>query len=108
MFNPIARIVVRDEGPDNPASLLIGTMFKGQRFFKPGFVYTVREILGEVHIKEEGESVVAKSGENYNDAPIPGLTWAHQIGDVVADGGRYLWLTRKELAQHMESLNDRD
>ena len=82
---PIARLVIRDEGKDNPPVLGLLTCLKGQTFFKKGMVYEVRETLGEIHIVEVGRSAVGGEGCRFSDSPVP-AHWVENIADIVCKG----------------------
>lgn len=89
---PIARIVVRDNGPKQPPGLFVGSLFKNQRFFKPGRVYEVEDIMGEITIRDVGPSIMGTTPKN---SLVPS-NWNHAIGLILDVVGKYLFLSRAE------------
>lgn len=85
MIKPIARLVFR--GSDKKDGLILGVSLKGHKFFKPNTVYELREVLGEITIKEVGKSWLGANGRK---------EWARTIGDIVEIHGRKTYLTREE------------
>lgn len=93
----IARFITRPNSPkkDAQVDLIVGACFSSQTDLKPGKVYEIREIMGELQIVEVGDSVVSfKKKDN-----ITGCNWYWSIHDIMAHLGKYLWLTRKEYQQ---------
>ena len=106
----IARIIRRNGGPDD--GLLLGVVFKssGTAVFKPGRVYEiVQDPLDEIRIVDVGEALPAQPtlGETLRDGRM-GLTWDHDIGSILGQGGKYLWLTRAEYDAHMAHTRSDD
>lgn len=100
----IARFVRRDGGDED--GLLIGNMFKqGAKHFKPGYVYEIQEILGELVIKEVGKSCIPRRA----DEDFAGICayWASDISNLVMSAGKYLILTIDEMAQYLASTHKR-
>jgi len=88
-----ARLAVRTDG-----TAVVG-MNSG--LLKPGHVYEVREIVGVLHIKDQGESCVTvaerrrhpqymteglREGDTRADAAHPNHTWARDISHIMQDG----------------------
>lgn len=89
---PIARLVIRDSGPADTTGLFVGALFKNQKRLKPGRVYEIVEIMGEITIREVGPSIV---GTTIKNSLVP-ATWSHAIGTILDTVGKYLLLSRAE------------
>ncbi len=89
----IARMVVRDEG-DGTARLGLTVLFKSQTFFKPGKVYEFVEILGEILIKEVGDSWIKRSVEGRH------VCWGNSIDGILNGAGNTISLTEEEYLDH--------
>ena len=91
MIKPIFRFVTRlSEDGDG---LAIGVvMLPGRERFKPNTVYELSDCMGEIQMREVGESVVAGAGQTYKDSPLK-VTWGSGLEDVMAFTGKYLFLS---------------
>jgi hypothetical protein len=99
----VARILTRLQGEGD--GLFVGALFKGgTEFFKPNTIYEIRECLGELRIVEVGQAAGAgpnNCASGYNRDNGTQFSWAEDIGNVLAKGGR-IFLTREEsLAQNL-------
>ena len=86
----IARMVVRDE-EDGTARLGLTILRKSQPFFKPGKVYEFVEILGEILIKEVGDSWI----KSHVDVGRP-VCWGNSIDGILRGAGNMISLTEEE------------
>jgi hypothetical protein len=86
MIKPIARLVYR--GSEKDDGIIIGVLFKGHNFFKPNTVYELREVMGEVVIKEVGKSWLGAKGRRNE--------WGRTFGDIVEIHGHKAFLSKKE------------
>ena len=85
----VARFVTRDGGGEAEDGLLIGGLLRaGRAFFKPGYVYEIQEVLGELLIKEIGEG---KPREVQN-----ACCWNNEIGSVLSIAGKCVVLSEAE------------
>lgn len=105
---PVARFINRGTGEGD--GLLIGAAFQNNPF-KPNTIYEIVDVLGELIIREVGQSIVAGNNETHRESPVQ-LTWGSSIEHVLNDAGKYLFLSRQEYAQvrtqeHREFLVNR-
>lgn len=94
-------------GCDENDGLIIGAAFKGNPF-KPNTVYEIVDVLGELVIREVGESFIL--GKN-DKPPYPryGDTWGSSVDQILSAHGKYLMLTRieymqQQIVEHREFL----
>ena len=90
----VARLVIRDEGENNPPILGLLSCLRGQEFFEKGMVYEVRETLDTVFIVKIGPSAVAGAGRKIVESPIY-AHWGWDVGSLLSKGPR-LFLTHQE------------
>ena len=92
----VARFVTRLQGEGD--GLFIGVLMS-QGVFKPNTVYEIKEILGELTIREVGMACGAGSdncvSNNLSDGKAM-FHWACEIGHIIAMHGRHMFLTLKE------------
>jgi hypothetical protein len=82
-------------GCDATDGLLIGAAFKGNDF-KPSTVYEIVDVLGQLQIRELGDSHIRPHTEpRYGRT---GETWASSIEQLLNENGPALILTRQEMA----------
>lgn len=91
---PLARLVIRDEGKDHPPVLGLLSCLRGQTFFEKGMVYEVRETLDTITIVKIGPSAVAGTGSTIHDSPIY-AHWGWDVGSLLSRGP-ILFLTHQE------------
>lgn len=91
----VGRFIHRGSGPND--GMIIGSAFKNNPF-KPNTLYEIVDVLGELVIREVGESIVAGEGETYHDSPV-GHTWGSSIEHILNEQGKYLFLSRDEFAK---------
>jgi hypothetical protein len=91
----VGRFIHRGSGPND--GLILGAAFKNNPF-KPNTLYEIVDILGELVIREVGESIIAGEGETYHDSPVQ-HTWGTSIEHVINEQGKHLFLSREELAK---------
>jgi hypothetical protein len=101
----VGRFIFR--GCDDKDGLIIGASFRSHNF-KPNTVYEIRDVVGELMVCEVGESIIAGRDETYHEAPSRD-TWGSAIGDILANHGAELMLSRAEYAvlkyrQHRQQL----
>ena len=101
----VGRFIFR--GCDDKDGLIIGASFRSHDF-KPNTVYEIRDVVGELMVCEVGESIIAGRDETYHEAPSRD-TWGSAIGDILANHGAELMLSRAEYAvlkyrQHRQQL----
>jgi hypothetical protein len=101
----VGRFIFR--GCDDKDGLIIGASFRSHNF-KPNTVYEIRDVVGELMVCEVGESIIAGRDETYQEAPSRD-TWGSAIGDILANHGAELMLSRAEYAvlkyrQHRQQL----
>jgi hypothetical protein len=87
MIKPLARLVFRGSGKND--GLIIGSSIKEHNFFKPNTVYELREVLGEVVIKEVGPSWLGDRKRQ---------EWSRTIGDILDIHGSRAFLSKEEYA----------
>lgn len=92
----IARMTTRLAGEGD--GMILCAAMKGHDFFKPNTVYEMKEIFGEVVLREVGKSVIADEGETYRESPIS-HTWGTDAGQLMAEFGGVMFLSREEYAQ---------
>ena len=102
----VARFVTRDGGGEAEDGLLIGGLLRaGRAFFKPGYVYEIQEVLGELLIKEIGPSWIkptCKSGRTLQDEEGKprevqnACCWNNEIGSVLSIAGKCVVLSEAE------------
>lgn len=90
----IARFITRAR-KDGSVDLILGNALKSNTVLKPDRVYELREIMGEILVFDIGECIV-QDPSNQNGEPPARLSWALNIGDLVDEGGKTLWLTKRE------------
>ena len=97
---PVARLTVR--GTDPSDGLIIGTILRSARdLFEANTVYELRACQldpGSFRLEKIGRATPAdtEKGEKYSDSPV-GVTWGSEIGQVMSEAGRYLFLSREEV-----------
>lgn len=91
-----ARFVCRPL-PDGRGDLILGAMTKSQNgLLKPGMIYEIVDVLGELVLKEIGPAAIKAGGESLRAV---GASWSNEFGHIpTLTGGRYL-LTQNELDQ---------
>lgn len=95
----VARFITRAR-EDGSVDLILGSALKSNTVLKPDRVYELREIMGEIFVVDVGECRV-QNPSNKKGEPPRRLSWALNIGDLVDEGGKTLWLTKRE----MESIS---
>ena len=96
MFETHARFVTRGtDGDSGDVDLLIGTSFKGS-CLKPNTVYSIKDIMGQLTLVEEGVSHLTKRD------------WSLEFQDVVVRNGKFMWLTKEEYEQLMKQREIED
>lgn len=101
----VGRFIFR--GCDDKDGLIIGASFRSHDF-KPNTVYEIRDVVGELMVCEVGESIIAGRHETHQQAPSRD-TWGSAIGDILANHGAELMLSRAEYAvlkyrEHRQNL----
>lgn len=81
-MNTVMRFAIRCDG-----TVVLGKMLKETPGLKPGYVYSVREALGELLIVEEGKSCLALGTK---DSVGTTSCWAHDVGSIVNRGDHLL------------------
>jgi len=83
-------------GCDANDGLLIGAAFHGNPF-KPNTVYEVVDVLGQLTVREIGQSAILNMNEPRKSALAS--TWGSSIDELLVHRGATLVLTREEYAQ---------
>lgn len=105
----IARLVVR--GADENDGLILGVGVRGSITengpLKPGTVYEIEEILGELVLKEVGPSAVKNDSREYDKKPElhhPGVCWGNDVGLLLgcAEENPFLYSTEQEYHNRIE------
>jgi hypothetical protein len=98
----VARFVVRND--QNPPFFFMGSALETD-LLKPGYVYQIEQIGGELIIRELGKSAIPDHYEAYQeDKFYPGSTWGWRIDQIVTHGN---WLyTEAEYQKVVESELD--
>ena len=102
----VARFVTRLQGEGD--GLFIGALMS-QGVFKPNTVYEIREILGELSIREVGMACGAGPNNCVSNNVVDGKAmfhWACEIGHIIAMHGRHMFLTLKEYADVLEKYKE--
>jgi hypothetical protein len=96
LFRSLARLWVRGGGPKD--GVILGVTFKGTRnVLKANHVYELREVMGEVILKDLGPSWLGNKPKD----PAYGRT----IGDVFDISGKYFGLTKEEYIEQRKKEN---
>jgi len=96
MVKSIARFVIRPDEKGQDDKLILGCSFNSG-VLKPGFVYEIQEILGQIMIREIGPSSCGYSQENTKG----GISWCNDANQII-HGGTHL-LTDRE---YVKNIND--
>jgi hypothetical protein len=83
-------------GCDENDGLLIGAAFRGNSF-KPNTVYEIVDVLGELTVREVGQSFILGANEPRHGRT--GETWGSSVDQLMCEHGPALILTREEHAQ---------
>ena len=103
IYKRVGRIVVRPNKDGTDDNLILGSSFDAG-VFKPGFVYEILEFLGEIVIREVGESSTKYS---FNEKPIGGSVWCHDANTIIKNGTHLL--TEKEYRENVhDSRNEEE
>lgn len=94
LIKTVGRFIHR--GCDEKDGLLIGAAFRGNSF-KPNTVYEIIDVLGQLTIREVGQSFIR--GANEPQHGRTGETWGSSIEQLMTEHGPALVLTREEYAQ---------
>lgn len=87
-MNRIARFVTRPSEPskeDSPPDIFIGAFFTSQDKLKSHTVYEIAEVMGELILKEVGESCISKK------------YWNTEIHHIMMEYGNRMILTKDEV-----------
>ncbi len=88
----VGRILTRPTKDGKP-DVVIGACFKKQTALKPNRIYEIVSVLGELILRDLGESVVGKKiKESFNCD----ICWGHDINTIL-EGSDNKWLTKEEL-----------
>lgn len=101
--HPLARIVIRDEGPDNQPTIGLLAPLRGQGFFEKGMVYEVRETFDTITIVKIGPSCIAPV--RIADSPIR-RSWAEDIGTIICMGSM-IFATMDEAIAHQKAMAEK-
>lgn len=95
---PVARLVTRIAGDDGTTTdLALMGVFRGQTALKPGRIYEIRDIFGDLQIVDVGPSAI---GRECADSMLPDLNWGRSVGELVRDN--HIYLTREEYQQLLD------
>ena len=98
---PVARLIVRATGHDD--GLILGSVLRSAKeHFEENTVYELRACAldpGSFRLVKIGTGVPANinRGEKYPDSPV-GVSWGSELSYVLACAGKYLFLSREEVA----------
>jgi len=85
-MKPIARFVIRPDENKAGGRLMLGIDIAQVSSLKPNTIYQIEDILGELVIREVGQAVIGKDGNE-----LPYCNWGHAINDVLQFGdGKHL------------------
>lgn len=108
MFKTVARIVTRFQGEGD--GLFLGALMRGGRdHLKPNTIYEIRDVMGVLTIVEAGRATGACSGEDSNCSsetmqdPRCQFSWAMDIGNILSQYNKTMFLTETEYIQLCES-----
>ncbi len=95
-MNILGRFIVRPEG--DGSRLMVGMMIPGNGVIRPGVVYELREVLGEVVLKEVGEPHMDKRN------------WGREIGVVITgmDGTHLMTTEEYEERERIRAMEEPD
>lgn len=103
-MKPVARFAVRE----GDGKLILGVNLVGHGSpLKPGVVYQVEDVLGELVIREIGPCAIGptiNTPDKSHDS-----CWGHKAGMIIAYGyhlmteGEYHWLCEDSTRQHLET-----
>jgi hypothetical protein len=94
LIKPVGRFIHR--GCDEKDGLLLGAAFIGNPF-KPNTVYEIVDVLGELTVREVGQSFIRGTDEPRHG--LVGETWGSSVEQLMTEHGPALILTREEYAQ---------
>lgn len=92
----VGRIVIRPDENGEDEKLILGCSFN-TGVLKPGFVYEIQELLGQIIIREIGESSCGYSHQNTKG----GISWCNDANQIIRTGTHLL--TDRE---YQENIND--
>lgn len=90
----VARLVTSDDG-DGTVRLILGASFREQKFLKPGHVYEILELDGEVTVVDRGPSWIRPSNMPAAGSPVS-TGWASTPDAILGDAGKHFVLTKEE------------
>ena len=96
IFKRIGRIIIRPDENGKDDKLILGCSFNSG-ILKPGFVYEIQEVFGQIMIREIGESSCKFSHQNSKG----GACWANDANHIIHSGSHLL--TDRE---YQENIND--
>lgn len=95
----IARFVIRPANNEKTVGdILIGALSKFQSALKPDTVYEIEEILGQLIIKEVGQSIVPMNKKDKTEGKIHdyNTSWNSRIDHVMEIYGNKLLISNDE------------
>jgi hypothetical protein len=85
IFKSLGRFVIRPNFDGSDDKVILGVSFNAG-VFKPGFVYEIQTILGQIMIKEIGESSCKMT---YKDTK-GGISWCNDANQIITHGTHLL------------------
>jgi hypothetical protein len=98
----LARFTIRPH-EDGKGDLILGALYKAQNadLLKPGVIYEIREVMGELQIVDVGASAIRL---NMNLGPIH-VCWQHSVDYILSVSGKVHLLTENEFKEYSEPIN---
>ena len=94
IFKVVGRFVTRPNPDSNYPDMMIGVFVKNNSM-KANYVYELREVFGELLLREVGESWMTCLYNHSEGAS----GWSGDIGSLMREHGNRLILSREELTQ---------
>ncbi len=90
-----ARLVTRDAGGND--GLVLGVRFKGAELLRPGRVYEIRNVMGELMIVDVGPSAVKPLMPDYDGLSYRlECCWGNSAGHLLECHSKQVFLTEEE------------
>ncbi len=102
MFQLIGRFMTR---PDD--NLIIGKVVTKNEIIKPGYVYDLYEMMGELVVKEVGKTAM-KDNITESKKYRSEFTWGMDVNSILTSGSSTFMTENESLTIHKKRKNDED
>lgn len=85
IFKSIGRIVIRPNEDGSDDKLILGCSFNAG-VLKPGYVYEIQQVLGQIVIREIGPSSCKMTHKNTKG----GISWGNEANQIITHGTHLL------------------